>query len=128
MKYYIDNKAKKIYGNNIETDKHEIVLYITAVDGNQETTLGRGETCVVSTGFHLVADGMTPIFTHSSHVALHLDRYWYTAKDSELMLQVANPSTQKLTLTAGDEIASFVLVENKVPFLHRVNTVKDLLE
>ena len=131
MKFYQNNKSKKagiVYPQM--TDKHEMVVYISTLNENEKTvTLERGDGCLVGTGLHMVTGGGYLVFTHSSHVALHLDRYFF-GKDNELMLQVVNPSNEKLTLDLGDEIASFVVVRNELEINvpTKVNSLKDLLE
>lgn len=136
MKYYQDNESRKIgidYSNPL-TSKGEFVVFVASItDGNgnkvKEVSLPKNEGCLVGTGLRIVTGGgYSLIFTHSSHVALHLDRYFFDGKTQELMLQVANPSAGRLTISIGDEIASFVLVENKTYGLVRVNSTADLLE
>lgn len=137
IKYYQDNTSKKFfnYDNPLNSNGHFVLFIGSIADENNQkveaVSLGKGECCLIGTGLRLVHGdaSLVPIFTHSHHVALHLDRYFFHGETNELMLQVANPSNGKLRLDIGDEIASFVLVRNElVGNLQLVNSMQDLFE
>ena len=138
IKYYQDNTSKKFFNySNPLNSNGEFVLFIGSIkdeSGQQveAVSLGKGEVCLIGTGLRLVHSDarLVPIFTHSHHVTLHLDRYFFHGEMNELMLQVANPGNGKLRLDIGDEIASFVLVRNELTIgaLQMVNSMQDLVE
>lgn len=134
MKYYQNNASKKVgidYSNPL-TSKNEFVVFAASITNDvgesvKQVTLNKGGSCLIGTGLHMIADGYL-VFTNPSHIALHQDRYFF-GKDEELMLQIANPNSSKVTIDLGDEITSFVIVKNELEALkpQKVNTLKDLL-
>jgi hypothetical protein len=132
INYYQDNQSRKLFSYDLPLNGNgEFTLYIGSIkaeDGSGDAahiSLPKGESCLIGTGLRINLDGLAPIFSHSHHV--HIER-WFLNDAMELILQVSNPMSAKLSLELGDEIAAFVLVRNAlVDGIKRVNTTDDLL-
>jgi hypothetical protein len=132
INYYQDNQSRKLFSYEFPlNDNGEFTLYIGSIkaeDGSGDTphiSIPKGESCLIGTGLRINLAGLFPIFSHSHHV--HIER-WFLSDAMELMLQIANPMSTKLSLELGDEIAAFVLVRNAlVDGARRANTTDDLV-
>jgi dUTPase len=133
MKFYQDNNSRRLYNyDNPLNEQGEFVLKIgtitvkgsNSIDLVDSVSLPKGESCLIGTGLRVNFGRFVPIFSHPHWV--HLERWFVRENTKELMLEVTNSGTSKLTLEPGDEIASFVLVTNQLINMNRVNGRQEL--
>ena len=134
MKYYQDNSSRRLFDYSLPLNEQgEFVLRIgtitvkgsASIDLVDSVSLPKGESCLIGTGLRVNFEGFVPIFSHPHWV--HIDRWFVDKNTSELMLTVANPGNTKLILEPGEEIASFILVQNHLlGGMIKVNSTSDL--
>ena len=133
MKYYQDNSSRRLFDYSLPLNEQgEFVLRIgtitvkgsASIDLVDSVSLPKGESCLIGTGLRVNFEGFVPIFSHPHWV--HIDRWFVREDTKELMLEVTNSGTSKLTLEPADEIASFVLVTNQLININRVNGRQEL--